>query len=205
MLSKHFTTKENAEVFVWKMTESEAELFDFLQLDDSETAAYEAIKTAKRKREYLGLRAALKTAFGRKVPLAYHSDGKPFLTDEIAQISVSHSGNLLALMTHPHAKVGIDIECPSDKIERLAPRFLGKDEQETLSGKQKFRIAWSAKEALYKIIGKGAVDFAAQLRLLPFDISDENGEFRIEHISLKTIYIGRYLLMEDYTLVYITV
>ena len=196
-------TKDNVTVLIWEMTESEAELFDFLQLEADESAMYHSLKSAKRKLEYLGLRAALKTMFGKKVPLAYFPDGKPFLTDNSAQINVSHSGKWLALIAHPDAPVGIDIECPTDKIERLAHRFLGDDELKTLSGREKLQIAWSAKEALYKIIGKQAVDFAGQLRLLPFDIFGKNGEFKAEHIPSKTIYTGNYLLTDDYTLVYV--
>ena len=202
MTSQYFT-KDSAKILVWKMTECNAELFDFVQLDVDEFVAYNSLKSEKRKQEYLGLRAALKTMFGKKTPLIYNADGKPHLVDNTAQISVSHSGKWLALMAHPIVPVGIDIECPSDKIEHLAHRFLGDDELKRLSNKEELQIAWSAKEALYKIIGKQAVDFASQLRLLPFNISDKNGEFKAEHIPSKIIYTGNYLLADEYTLVYV--
>ena len=201
MINRQFT-KEEATILLWEMVEEETELLDSLQLNTAELNDYHTIKTSKRKQEYLGIRAVLKTLFGKNIPLIYNADRKPFLADNSAKISISHSGKWLAVMVHSDVEVGIDIECPSDKIELLAARFLSKEELETITGKKQ-HIAWSAKEALYKIIGKQAVDFAAQLRILPFDITEDEGEFSALHIPSNTGYIGNYLLTEEYTLVYI--
>ena len=201
MIHQQFT-KGDATILLWKMEEDETELLNFLQLETIELNSYYSLKTSKRKQEYLGVRAALKTFFGKN-KIIYNAERKPFLADNSAKISVSHSGQWLALMVHPNAEVGIDIECPSNKIEQLAVRFLCREELETITGRKQ-HIAWSAKEALYKIIGKQAVDFPKQLRILPFDIVGNEGEFNALHVPSDTVYTGNYLLTEEYTLVYIT-
>ena len=107
-------------------------------------------------------------------------------------------------MVHPTRKVGIDIECPTDKIQKLYKRFLSKQEQEELSdgkNRQQLLLAWSAKEALYKIIGKEAIDFANQLRIFPF-CPEMTGEMTAEHTPTGKLYYLSYILTEKYTLVY---
>lgn len=108
-------------------------------------------------------------------------------------------------MAHPTRKVGIDIECPTDKIQKVYKRFLSIAEQEDLSnGKdnRKLLLAWSAKEALFKIIGKEAIDFANQLRIFPFEIKSSSGEIKAQHIPTKSHYQLFYQQTEKYTLVY---
>jgi len=54
---------------------------------------------------------------------------------------------------------------------------------------------------LYKIIGKEAVDFANQLRLLPFEVQKE-GRITAQHITTNTVYQLTYTQTAAYTLVY---
>ncbi len=202
MIVDSFLSKDNAEVLIWKMIDDEAFMLDFLQLGPKDLAAYQALKSEKRKREYLGVRAALMTILGEYENLEYFESGKPFLKNSDYQISISHTQEWLALIVHRSKKVGIDIECKSDKIERLSSRFLGRDEQKYLSGEQ-LNIAWSAKEALYKIVGDEAVDFANQQCLQAFELSSDRGEFEIRHIPTNKMYIGNFILTDSYSLVYI--
>ena len=107
-------------------------------------------------------------------------------------------------MIHPNKKAGIDIECPTDKIRKLYTRFLSLTEQKELSGGKDIKqllLAWSAKEALFKIIGKEAIDFANQLRIYPFVVKP-SGEMKAQHIPTETIYKLNYHQTKEYTLVY---
>jgi 4'-phosphopantetheinyl transferase EntD len=81
---------------------------------------------------------------------------------------------------------------------------LSEAEQKALSeGKDlnQLQIAWSAKEALYKIIGKEAVDFSNHLQLFSFEAQKE-GKINVVHIPTNKIYNLRYIQTSDYTLVY---
>jgi len=193
---------DDAQLLVWEVTESVEELKNQLSLIDM--AELEKKVSDKRKLEFLGVRVALKQLLGYEVTVKYDAEGKPFLTDNSFHISVSHSGKWIAVMAHPTRAVGIDIEVPTDKIQKLYTRFLSETEQNELSGGQniqQLQIAWSAKEALYKIIGKEAVDFAKQLRIYPFEVK-ESGEIRAEHIPTKQQYKLHYHQQSAYTLVY---
>ncbi|MDD5184039.1 MAG: 4'-phosphopantetheinyl transferase superfamily protein [Paludibacter sp.] len=193
-----------ANILVLEIDESADELltkFDQIEFYSDE---YNKISSEKRKREFLGVRLALKELLGTNVMVSYDSNGKPCLQDNSYHISISHSGNWIAVIAHPTRVVGIDIECPSDKIQKLYTRFLSEKEQEDLSqGKnlKQLQLAWSVKEALYKIIGKEAVDFAKQLQIFPFEVKTE-GEINAKHVLTEKHYKLSYYQTDAYTLVY---
>jgi phosphopantetheinyl transferase len=194
----------DARGIVWEMVGSWEEMMQ--QFDQPELYIEELGKraSAHRKREFLGARLALKALLGKELVVDYNEDGKPYLSDKSFKISISHSKNWIAVLVHPSLEVGIDIECPSPKIEKVHTRFLSiLEQQEVYKEKDpsKLLLAWSAKEALYKIIGKEAVDFAKQLRILPFEIKKE-GEISAIHNPKFQQYNLFYLQNEAYTLVY---
>jgi Phosphopantetheinyl transferase len=193
---------EDIRLLVWNLTESIDELQkQFKELNNKE---FDKIVSDKRKREYLGVRLALKTLLGKEIPIEYDTDGKPSLMNKSYQISISHCKNWIAVIAHPTCSVGIDIECPTDKIQKICSRFLSITELKDLSkGKDinQLLLAWSVKEALYKIIGKDAVDFANQLRIFPFEVKTE-GEIIAQHVPTKRLYQLHYTQNQTYTLVY---
>jgi phosphopantetheinyl transferase len=197
-------TLKKARVLICEVTGSVETLKEQLTLIDPDKTEFQKIVSEKRKLEFLGIRIALKTLLGREIQIQYDAEGKPFLSDKSYHISVSHSNKWIAVMIHPSKKTGIDIECPTDKIQKLYTRFLSPTEQKELSEGKDIRqllLAWSAKEALFKIIGKEAIDFANQLRIFPFDVKP-SGEMKAQHVPTKSIYKLYYHQTEEYTLVY---
>jgi phosphopantetheinyl transferase len=119
-------------------------------------------------------------------------------------ISISHSGVWVAVIFHPTQDVGIDIEIPTDKFSKLYQRFMNQEEQNTLfagDDLRKVQLTWSAKEAMYKIIGPKAVDFANQLHIMPFELS-EQGQFYCKHIPANNLYTLFYRQCKEFNLVY---
>lgn len=141
---------------------------------------------------------------GKNVSVIYDENNKPQLLDDSFQISISHSGNLIAVMAHPDCAVGIDIEIRTSKVLKVFTRFLNKNEQTDFYNEQDTRaleIAWSAKEALYKIIGREVLDFAKQLQLFPFQLS-ESGELKAMQVSGSKKFTLKYFQNKLYTLVF---
>ncbi len=197
-------SKNEAYLKVYVINESVDELLSQLQLSDYDQLKFENIVSEKRKLEFLGIRLAFKELFGTEKDIRYDSDGKPFFNDNSYKISVSHSKRWIAVIAHPIRQVGIDIECRTDKIHKIYKRFLSEIEQNELSNGQnvsQLELAWSAKETLFKIIGKEAVDFSKQLRIFPFKIKNQ-GEITAEHIQTNTNYKLSYIQTSAYTLVW---
>ncbi|MHB9056532.1 MAG: 4'-phosphopantetheinyl transferase family protein [Paludibacteraceae bacterium] len=163
------------------------------------------INTEQRKKELLGLRLALKYCLGGEEKIINHApDGKPVLTDESYKISFSHSKNWISVIAHPTFEVGIDIERPTEQIFKIHTRFLGSEELQDYqrnNDQNYLRVVWSTKEALYKIIGESAYNFARQIRILPFELKQE-GELKALFLKTEKQYLVSYRLTDDYTLAY---
>ena len=95
----------------------------------------------------------------------------PYLADHSQQISITHTGEYAAVILHPCHPVGIDIERVSDKVARVKHKFLNKSELafvDSRSEKTHLALMWSAKEALYKVMGQESVDFINDIIINPF-------------------------------------
>lgn len=195
---------ENARWLVYEINEDIAVMQSQLSLSDIEIAELNLISTDKRKREYLAVRIAFEKLLGEEIKIIYNEDGKPLVADNSLHLSISHSKNWIAVIAHPTNKVGIDIECVNEKVRNVFTRFLSPEEQSYFSNGsdlKQLQIAWSAKEALYKIIGKQAVDFANHLRIHSF-LALDAGELKATHNPTNKFYQLTYLQNSDYTLVY---
>lgn len=207
-VSQKFTeilSTNETNVLVFNVSESIDELYQQLNFVDVEE--FSKLVSDKRRREYLGVRVALKQMLGIEKQIVYDAEGKPALFDESYHISVSHSANWIAVIAHPTRTVGIDIEVPTEKMKKLFKRFLNETEQKELSNGEnltQLMLAWSGKEALYKIIGIEAVDFANQLHIFPFETQRE-GIFTAKHIPTKREFQLQYIQNEAYVLVYCVV
>jgi phosphopantetheinyl transferase len=84
-------------------------------------------------------------------------------------MSITHTSKYVAAVLHPSEAIGMDMEKPSEKLKRIAYKFLSEAEiAEADSDIEKLCIYWSAKEALYKLYGKRKVIFSENLYILPF-------------------------------------
>lgn len=165
---------------------------------------YSKIKTEKRKLEFLNARLTLNNLCKKAIYVHYDENGKPFCIDNNAHISISHSKNYIAVAIHPEKATGVDIETISERALRVCNKFLSDDEQKEIGGenpKLNFLLAWSAKEALYKIIGKQAVDFRSQLRVFPFEPHTE-GIMKVLHIPADKFYYAGFKIFTDFVVVY---
>ncbi len=107
---------------------------------------------------------------------------KPYLPDEQYHFSISHCGDYAAAIVSSNQRVGIDIETPLGKVERIKEKFLSEEEISNFE----FRISkfamhnlasltllWSAKESVFKWYGNGKVDFRQHIQLQKNNDSNE--------------------------------
>jgi phosphopantetheinyl transferase len=143
----------------------------------SEQLDYEKLGNSKRQRERLATLHLLHNILNVSAALMYTPDGAPLLSDRSANISISHTKNLVSIALHPTKKVGVDMEDTTRRFEHLAKRFLSQKEQELLPKQNlAYCLAWCAKEAIYKITGKDNFDLSKQIEIHPFE-PQESGEF----------------------------
>ena len=115
---------------------------------------------------------------------------KPFLPNELFHFSISHCGDYAAAIVSKDRRVGIDVEIPTPKIERIKAKFLKEEEFKIFSigarsdtihpdsyrnsvlntqpgtlNPQLLTLLWSCKESVFKWYGNGNVDFREHIQL----------------------------------------
>ena len=150
---------------VWHITETEDFFFEKFSLLRNITHPHKRL-------QHLAGRHLLSILFPNfPVELIKIADTKkPFLQDEAFHFSISHCGAYAAAIVSTQNRVGIDIETPHPKVERIQHKFLTEDEKEILksfpSNKEHIlTMVWSIKEAVFKWYGLGEVDFKKQINI----------------------------------------
>ena len=109
---------------------------------------------------------------------------KPFLENEAYHFSISHCGDYAAAIVSTKSRVGVDVELPTPRVERIIHKFLSATEQNTIENLCStdknlwhlyLTLAWSIKESLFKWYGDGEVDFIEHLHIEKIDIENNQG------------------------------
>ncbi len=198
--------KNNISLAVWQITESHDELQAMLPseiLTDEELAS---ISHPQKQVEFFCSRLIIKHLANsldiKYVGIKKDIFGKPYLVGSIWQMSITHTSNFVAAVMHPSEAIGIDMEKPSEKLKKIAHKFLSETEiTEAESDIEKLCIYWSAKEALYKLYGKRKVIFSKNLYIFPFKKEQNKitGQLIINDLDKNyNIYIEK---INDYVLV----
>lgn len=159
---------------IWQITETADELLDLTRLTNPELNTYRSFRHELRKKQWLAYRTLLKQLLAPlNSAISYDQFGKPGLLSGSHHISVSHAGELAAVVYSEQYVVGIDIEKMRDRAERVKERFLQAGELESLSGEshhlEKLYVFWGGKEAIFKLHGKPDADLRNDIYIHPFD------------------------------------
>lgn len=159
------------------------------------------MKSSSRRMEFLVVRALLKEMLGYVPLLQHNEDGKPLLPDGMS-ISISHTRGYVAVILSDTENVAVDIEYYSDRVCRVADKFIRKDENvQNLMGEI---LCWCSKETLYKLHSSDKlgfhemrVDFSSQLFSAP-----SYGKFNIENLKRKAVVEMCFMATETYIMTY---
>lgn len=204
----HKILPKGGELGLWRIEETEVYFLDKLELFPSEVQQLAKIK-GRLRLEWLASRWLLHTMSGRTLRGACLKDefGKPYLTDSIFNISISHSWNMVAIMAAPY-DIGIDIQREVSKITRIEKKFMRPVEKESLQDDTKIphlHIYWGAKEALYKAYGRKKLGFVRHIHVDPFnyDLSNRQTTAAIHKESYHAYFELFYEKVEDIYMVYV--
>ncbi len=167
------------------LSPSAAELLKHLVLDEDDQKKLNLIHNEHRKKEFLGSRFLLKEHYGEAIKLDHQPGGKPFLVGQREQISISHSGNLIAILLSKHKTPGIDLEKKNRPISRIIPKFLNDQEQAFLLPEHENEhaiICWTIKEVVVKKLNNKQIDFRSEITIDPFQ-PDSTGETTVRILT----------------------
>jgi 4'-phosphopantetheinyl transferase len=184
---------------IWHITESLEELSSLLVLNSKEEEYLSGIKLVEKKLQWLTSKTLLQEIFktNQRIKIKKDAFGKPFLVDLPYQYSLSHTGAYVAISINK-ALVGVDIEQNKSKIERMTDKFMSKIEFNNCPAENKteyYHVIWGAKEALFKLYGKGELIFIDHLIIHPFNFSISGG-FTTANIIKENINISCKIVYE---------
>lgn len=183
---------ENSWLAVWQMSES------LEQLPVSSHVDLNDFPSLRRKREKLTEYLLLKELTGdESLVIRHNEDGAPFLDGYF--ISISHTEGWAAMMLSKSHRVGVDIEYVSDRVNRVASRFIREDEQQATLAER--LINWCTKEAVYKFFTEQHLEFH-EMRLQPYSQEDK-GVVVVDNMRQQTQVEVRYEVNNDFVLAYL--
>ena len=193
---------------IWKIEENAEDLLAQLQLKHHEISYLDTLINGKRNLHWLSTRVLLRKMMktDEYIDCQIDSSGKPYLTNFPHFISLSHSFDYAAVMISKNRAVGIDIELIKDKIERIAHKFMSKDELDFILQDriEHLYACWCAKEAIYKLHGKKNVSFLDHIRIMPFNYSGTGTfEASLDTGSSINAYTVNYDKFEGYMIGYV--
>ena len=177
---------------------------------EEELLSVEGISSPQRRAERLSWRRALRKGVGEgpdegpdegvsEVPsgavvIEYDQQGAPVIKNsQYKHISVSHCRDRVAVLL-TMSPCGVDIECHDRRFSAIAERYLTEEEYLVASkanfDRQTFlALAWSAKEALYKMLRREGVDLCRDLRIVAISPKQQSivAEAYGERVELRYI------------------
>ena len=179
---------QDTKLGIWHIEETESFFLDKVPLKRDVTHPF-------KRRQHLAGRYLLSDLFPdfpvEEILIA--DTRQPFLAGDNYHFSISHCGAYAAAIVSRTCRVGIDIELVTQRITRVADKFLNEGEMDVFNEDYAFfleqwglrgrveqeflTLIWSAKEALFKWYGRGELDFKRHMQL--------TGNIRIEGEVIK--------------------
>ena len=162
-----------AEIAVWKVTETEEELLSITSVPTDELEEISLFRSENQRKQKLAVRALINELFEEKMYLNHHDNGKPYLENCATNISITHTDNYVAIITHEEEEVGIDIESLERDFSAVEKKALSEDEIDDLEDNrskknEQLAIYWCAKEAIFKRMSQNRVVCAEQIEVEKF-------------------------------------
>ena len=186
-------------LYIWKISETEAELRQNISLTNSNEDRVQGMKSGIHRRGFLSIRHLMLLEGFEDKDLYYDHMGKPHLHNG-HYISITHSYEFTGIIVSKGEKVGIDIEKQRDKIIRIAHKFTTLDTkvtgQSTSEIVRKLTLLWGAKESIYKISSIEGLSFLQHIYLEPefakkewfegvVNYGDQENYYRVSHVEFE--------------------
>lgn len=129
---------------------------------------------SSRQSEKITEEQLLSVILPKNIEVKYLDSGKPYLSE--GYISISHSKKYLVIAVSMTKEIGVDIEQLNERLQRVKHKFLSTQELEGLKKENLLNLAlcWSAKEAIYKLVGEKAGALGENITILTDEIGENN-------------------------------
>ena len=148
-----------SEVIIWKITESDEDLKNDLDLSSKDKFIYNSMRSSDHRKGFLSSRKIIKEMGILTDDIYKDINGKPHLKNG-KFLSITHSKEFSAVALSKK-KVGIDIEIQQQKIKNLTSKFIINHTQIDNYDIKNLTNIWCIKESTYKAFGKKGLSLKA--------------------------------------------
>jgi 4'-phosphopantetheinyl transferase len=195
----------NVALGLWQITESVEVLNAGLRLSDVDINRLSAIKSDRRKKEWLACRNLLGAMTDTNFQITYDSIGKPLIENSDWHISMSHSGDYACVYLKKTNPCGVDIQILKKSLSKGMGFFINENEKKWIDSNDnsQMHLIWSAKEAAIKYTGNREIDFKNNIELDPIPCN-QNESIQLTIVDTKTVIKIRlgYRFFNDHVLVW---
>ncbi|TLX76951.1 4'-phosphopantetheinyl transferase superfamily protein [Labilibacter sediminis] len=197
---------EQGIVAVWHITESLDELSSLVELREKEIEKVQSYRLESKKLEFWAVRCLVKHVLGIDPVIDYLESGRPVLTTSDYKLSISHTKGYVAISLSKGKYVGIDIEYPSARVQKVYTRFISDRESEFIPEDQSleyYTVIWCLKETMYKMIDRKSIIFNHHFVCHPFKLTSQGvleASYCDDDMQEKLHF--DYIIEKDYYLVY---
>lgn len=188
MLIRKEHIHEDGLLGLWKMEESKQELLELFPQNLRVRASdyVDKMRSGQRALEWLTTRLMVLILLNEEKITKRKKNGQPYITDGSYNISISHTKNYAAILLHKTKTVGIDIEARTERVLKIASKFISETEYIDSSQKTEHQLLhWSAKESMFKAMNLVGVDFKEHLHIEHFTPS-KSGVFHAYETKTET-------------------
>jgi len=195
---KDFLINNSTKIILWKIIPGE---LSETQLSEDDKCLLKTRKHKNSKEYFLAVRKLLENE-DPELTIDYDLKGKPFLNKQKG-ISISHSNEIVAIGISNEIDFGIDVQFKTDKVFKIQSKFLSQMESKFFEKKNDLESlikVWSAKESIYKALGKDGVSFSKDLEIDTVNDKDlfRAGYYKKDNIKIKFdldfLFIDEYII-----------
>ena len=195
---KDFLINNSTKIILWKIIPGE---LCETQLSEDDKCLLKTRKHKNSKEYFLAVRKLLENE-DPELTIDYDLKGKPFLNKQKG-ISISHSNEIVAIGISNEIDFGIDVQFKTDKVFKIQSKFLSQMESKFFEKKNDLESlikVWSAKESIYKALGKEGVSFSKDLEINTVNDKDlfRAGYYKKDNIKIKFdldfLFIDEYII-----------
>ena len=184
---------------LWKISETEEELFKDLNLSESANLKLNKLKPQQLRKQFLSVQHLLKILKIKNEDLHYNKEGKPLFFSK-KFISISHSFSYSGIVVSNN-KVGLDIEKVRTKISNIYTKFISDLELKLIAelSIENLTKVWTIKEAVFKAFGYSGIDFKKNINIESICDKFKKGRVKVfknevtEYYTFEIIIFSKYI------------
>ena len=182
----------------WRIEETVSEMLAMMPSLGKLQHVLDSYSRDARRLEVLSVHALIRIMTGDDhLVVSHNEDGHPLLDGW--HVSISHTRGYATVLLSRKDEVAVDIEYVSNRVAKIADRFIRDDEQDDSVTRQ--LVCWCTKEAVYKYFSSQHLALF-DIRLRNYDLSSE-GCIVAENMQTGDTVTVNYCVKDSYVMTYI--